>query len=141
MSSDPIPETHNQDEGTTMNIHHRQREGALDRGFTLVELLVVITVLGVLAAVIVFRVGGITSTGRASACEIEVREVNTAIQAFRAQSATRVFPSTLSLLVPDYLEKVPGPTTAIGVAIVSPGTVANGYNSTTGVFTFTCPAA
>ncbi len=35
-----------------------------DEGFTLIELLVVIVILGVLAAVVVFSVGGITDTGQ-----------------------------------------------------------------------------
>ena len=46
----------------------------LEKGFTLVELLVVIVILGVLAAVVVFAVGGITNTSKASACSIEVAD-------------------------------------------------------------------
>jgi prepilin-type N-terminal cleavage/methylation domain-containing protein len=95
-----------------------------DRGFTLVELLVVIVILGVLAAVIVFRVGGITDTGKSNACQIEVREVNTAIQAFRAQN--NAFPGTLGALSTSFLEKVPSASTASG---------AGAYNAITGVYT------
>ena len=43
-----------------------------------------IVILGVLAAVVVFAVGGITDKGKSSACKIEVRTVNTATQAFYA---------------------------------------------------------
>ncbi len=58
----------------------------IERGFTLVELLVVIVILGVLAAVVVFAVGGISNTSAASACKIEVRTINTANQAYYAKN-------------------------------------------------------
>jgi general secretion pathway protein G len=65
----------------------------MQKGFTLVELLVVIVILGILAAVVVFAVTGITNKGQSSACAIEVRTVNTALQAYNAKSATNTFPS------------------------------------------------
>jgi prepilin-type N-terminal cleavage/methylation domain-containing protein len=60
----------------------------IERGFTLVELLVVIVILGILAAVVVFAVGGITNKGKTSACTIEVRTINTALQANYANTGT-----------------------------------------------------
>ena len=62
-----------------------QDKNLIEKGFTLVELLVVIVILGVLAAVVVFAVGGITNTSKSSACQIEVRTVNTATQAYYAE--------------------------------------------------------
>ena len=41
------------------------------KGFTLVELLVVIVILGILAAVVVFAVGGSTDKAQTSACKAE----------------------------------------------------------------------
>ena len=74
-----------------------RRGGTRDhRGFTLVELLVVVLILGVLAAVVVFSVGGITSRGRNASCVTEVREVRTAIEAFKAQSPTNANPANLA---------------------------------------------
>ena len=58
----------------------------IERGFTLIELLVVIAILGILAAVVVFAVGGITDRGATSACEAEVATVSTAIEAYFAQN-------------------------------------------------------
>ena len=49
-----------------------------DGGFTLVELLVVIVVLGVLAAVTVFAVRGITDRGEENACATEFDNLTTA---------------------------------------------------------------
>ena len=49
-----------------------------DAGFTLVELLIVIVILGVLATITVFAVRGITDQGEANACAVEMRNLNAA---------------------------------------------------------------
>ena len=56
-----------------------------DEGFTLIELLVVIVILGVLAAVVVFSVGGLTDRGAAAACKSDVKTVEIAVEAYRAK--------------------------------------------------------
>ncbi|MCB0957224.1 MAG: prepilin-type N-terminal cleavage/methylation domain-containing protein [Ilumatobacteraceae bacterium] len=56
-----------------------------DRGFTLVELLVVIVVLGVLATITVFAVRGISDRGQQSACASEWNTVQRAEEAHMAQ--------------------------------------------------------
>lgn len=76
-----------------------------DEGFTLIELLIVIVILGILAAVVVFAVGGITDTGDVSACETEKRTVETAIEAFRAQQGG--YPDNMTSLVPGFLRDSP----------------------------------
>ena len=57
----------------------------LDKGFTLVELLIVIVILGILATVTVFAVRGITDRGQENACDVDQRTLETAIEAFYAQ--------------------------------------------------------
>ena len=56
-----------------------------DKGFTLVELLIVIVILGILATVTVFAVRGITDKGKDNACQIEAKTIETAAEAYYAQ--------------------------------------------------------
>jgi len=56
-----------------------------DKGFTLVELLIVIVILGILATVTVFAVRGITDRGQENACAVDQRTLDTGIEAFYAQ--------------------------------------------------------
>lgn len=57
-------------------------------GFTLIELLIVIVILGVLSAIVVFAVSGITDTGKTSACKSDVKTVEVASEAYRAQNGS-----------------------------------------------------
>ena len=56
-----------------------------DKGFTLVELLIVIVILGILATVTVFAVRGITTRGETNACKTDKATFTTAIEAWYAQ--------------------------------------------------------
>ena len=56
-----------------------------DEGFTLIELLIVIVILGILATVVVFAVGGITDRGQESACDADFKTLEVAYEAYRAQ--------------------------------------------------------
>jgi prepilin-type N-terminal cleavage/methylation domain-containing protein len=57
-----------------------------EAGFTLVELLVVIVILGVLAGIVVFAVGGITNNSTKSACAADVATIQTAEDTYFAQN-------------------------------------------------------
>jgi len=66
-------------------------------GFTLIELLIVIVVLGILAAVVVFSLGGVAGTSAIAACKADGASVATAIAAYDA--ANSALPSSTSQLV------------------------------------------
>jgi prepilin-type N-terminal cleavage/methylation domain-containing protein len=58
-----------------------------DKGFTLIELLIVIVILGILATVVVFAVGGIRDQADENVCATKKAEVATAAEAYRATVA------------------------------------------------------
>lgn len=76
-----------------------------DKGFTLVELLIVIVILGILATVTVFAVRGITDKGQTNACEVEQRTVETAIEAFYADTGAAPADDAWGSLSPAYLKE------------------------------------
>jgi prepilin-type N-terminal cleavage/methylation domain-containing protein len=63
-----------------------------DKGFTLVELLIVIVILGILATVTVFAVRGITDQGQTSACNADRKTLQTAVEAYFAQEGGTAIP-------------------------------------------------
>ena len=79
-----------------------------ESGFTLVELLVVIVILGILAAVVVFSVAGVSDKGKTSACKSDIKSVEAASEAYYAKNSK--YPAAISDLTasPDkFLHSVP----------------------------------
>ena len=75
-------------------------------GFTLVELLVVIVILGILAAVVVFAVGGIGDKGTTSACKADRSALETAEEAYFAEpTAGNGNYATMDELVPKFIHE------------------------------------
>jgi type II secretion system protein G len=87
----------------------------VQKGFTLVELLVVIVILGILAAVVVFAVSGIQDRGQTSACQTDANTIRTAVEAYRAQAGhlSTDDPSMANLVTAGLLQK---PSTLVDFA-------------------------
>jgi prepilin-type N-terminal cleavage/methylation domain-containing protein len=78
-----------------------------EKGFTLIELLVVIVILGILAAVAVFAVGGVTDRGVKSACQADVKAIETAGEAYYAKNGS--YAATIAVLkTAKFLKTDPG---------------------------------
>ena len=120
-------------------MQERKETSLAERGFTLIEMLVVIAILGILAAVVVFSVAGTSDRAAATACSTEAVTVNDATQAYYVKSSpvTPVYPA--------------GPVTDLGNELKAAQLLAAGspfpgatkghamsYNAATGVFTVTC---
>jgi prepilin-type N-terminal cleavage/methylation domain-containing protein len=69
-------------------------ERALDAGFSLVELLVVLVVLGILATVVVFAVRGIVDDTEVTACESEQQVVGRAVESWFAKNQSGTVTAT-----------------------------------------------
>jgi general secretion pathway protein G len=93
-----------------------------DQGFTLIEMLIVIVVLGTLAAVVVFSLGGVTGASGQSACTADVASVHVAVAAYEAQNQSKA-PAAVSSLVPTYLAAVPANSTLYTITLDSTGGV------------------
>jgi len=64
-----------------------------EEGFTLIELLIVIVILGILAAIVVFAVGGTGKNAAASACSADAKSLEVALESYKAQTGT--YPATV----------------------------------------------
>jgi prepilin-type N-terminal cleavage/methylation domain-containing protein len=94
---------------------HRRRPrtcSVRDAGFSLVEVLVVIVVLGVLASIVVFSVRGTSEQSSVTGCDVEQRAVASAIEVYQAQHGEP--PADLASLVPGFLSQLPAAGTATG---------------------------
>jgi len=69
------------------NIMAGKAAGEMDEtGFTLIELLIVIVVLGILAGVVIFALGGVTGQSAVAACKADGATVSTALAAFNTDN-------------------------------------------------------
>lgn len=104
-------------------LRHRLDAGRQD-GFTLIELLIVIVILGILAAIVVFAVGGITDRGQTSACSADLKTVQVASEAYKAQNNT--YATSMDQLKGAFIQSVPTTVSYIGGGATAPTITSTG---------------
>jgi general secretion pathway protein G len=65
------------------------------KGFTLVELLIVIVILGILAAIVIARFAGATKETKEASLKGNLRTVRSSLEIYKANSKSNNYPSTL----------------------------------------------
>ncbi len=77
-----------------MNFALRRGATPDDEGFSLIELLIVIVILGILSTVVVFSVQGVTNRGQDAACAQDARALATAVESYFAKFPGSEIPAT-----------------------------------------------
>ena len=83
----------------------RVPRGGRQRGFTLIELIVVVTIIGILAAIAVVQVRNAQRKAQETALMDDLHEMRKAIDNFYADKQR--YPNDLNELVPNYLRTIP----------------------------------
>jgi len=99
-------------DSTTVNDQIRTE----DKGFTLIEVLIAIVVVGILSAVVIIGIGALTDKGSSSACQASADAAKAAATVHYAN--TGAYPATLAEMTtssPAELE-LPSGVTAVGMA-------------------------
>ena len=71
---------------TYRRIKGKSANDQIEEGFTLIELLIVIVVLGILAAVVIFALGGVVGKSAIASCQADGATVETAISTAETQN-------------------------------------------------------
>ena len=74
-----------------------------NRGFTLVEMLVVITVIAILLAIVIPRVKGMQDEANSTKAKAELRTLQTAVESWRIHQSPSTYPATSATLCASYL--------------------------------------
>jgi general secretion pathway protein G len=114
---------------TRMNSHPSSGARRQAAGFTLIEVLVVVVILGILAAIIVPNLMEKPGQARVTKAKADIRAVESALNMYRLDR--HVYPTTdegLDSLVPTYLPRAPTDPWSRPYQYLSPGTQGGAFD-------------
>jgi prepilin-type N-terminal cleavage/methylation domain-containing protein len=76
------------------------------KGFTLIELMIVIAIIAILAAILVPNFLRARAQGQLTACKSNLKNIGTAMEMYSTDNQGR-YPSGLSIITPSYLKTIP----------------------------------
>ena len=76
------------------------------KGFTLIELMIVIAIIAILAAILVPNFIRARAQGQVTGCKSNLKNIGTALEMYSTDAGGR-FPTALARLTPNYLKAVP----------------------------------
>ena len=90
-------------------LESNNRRRARNRGFTLVEMMVVIVIIGILAAVLIVQISGRAEKAKVTATKVMMKQVGDALDLFKLDH--NVYPESLDHLTfqPPYVEAINWP--------------------------------
>jgi general secretion pathway protein G len=91
-----------------MNMDKQQFKGAIQRGFTLIEVMVVLVMIGILGTFVVLNVIDRPDQARIQKVQNDIRTIESALNLYRLDTFS--YPTTeqgLSVLVPKYIQHLP----------------------------------
>jgi prepilin-type N-terminal cleavage/methylation domain-containing protein len=92
----------------------RRRSG----GFTLIELMIVIAIIAILAAILVPNFIRARAQGQLTACKSNLKNIGTALEMYSTDWSGK-YPSSTTLLTPNYLKTIPECPAAASVTYVA----------------------
>ena len=93
------------------------------KGFTLVEIMIVVLIIGILLAIAIPNFVRARNTSRAKSCQANLKQIDSATEQYLMNNNTTTYPA-LTALNPDYIKSAPvcpaGGAYTIGSATASP---------------------
>jgi len=102
------------------------------KGFTLIELMIVIAIIAILAAILVPNFIRARAQGQVTACKSNLKNIGTALEMYSTDNSGR-YPSAKTALTPNYLKTIP--------TCASIGTDAYGYSAASNPDSYTAVCA